>query len=181
MEATETIRKETTQVHLETLVERIYEPAFYQVAVFVSRNKGSVEDARDIFHDAVVIFYEHVTKGKVIHSDIGYLVGIAKHLWLRELKQTSLTTSIEIAMPDEIFIEEGTPNQLKLVQFLERAGKRCMELLVSFYLEKIDIQKLVQRYGFSSDHSASVQKYKCIEKIRETIKSKSIAYEDFLD
>jgi hypothetical protein len=37
------------------------------------------------------------------------------------------------------------------------------------------------RFGFSGERSATVQKFKCLEKVRDTIKSKSLSYEDFVE
>jgi hypothetical protein len=56
-----------------------------------------------------------------------------------------------------------------------------MELLSAFYYEKEDLQKLAQRFGFSGTRSATVQKFKCLEKVRETVKQKSLQYEDFME
>jgi hypothetical protein len=41
--------------------------------------------------------------------------------------------------------------------------------------------KVAQLFGFSGERSATVQKYKCIEKVRETVKQKALTYEDFLE
>jgi hypothetical protein len=35
--------------------------------------------------------------------------------------------------------------------------------------------------GFANEHSASAQKYKCLEKVREIVKQKSLTYEDFVE
>jgi hypothetical protein len=38
----------------------VYEESFPSVAAFVAKMGGSLEDAKDIFHDAMVIFFEKV-------------------------------------------------------------------------------------------------------------------------
>jgi hypothetical protein len=53
-----------------------------------------------------------------------------------------------------------------------------MELLQAFYYDKLAIMEISNTFGFSSPHSASVQKYKCIEKMREIVQKKSLGYED---
>jgi hypothetical protein len=40
--------------------------------------------------------------------------------------------------------------------------------------------QVAETFGFSGVRSATVQKYKCIEKVRETVKQKALTYEDFL-
>jgi hypothetical protein len=43
------------------------------------------------------------------------------------------------------------------------------------------MNEVSQLHGFSNPHSASVQKYKCIEKIKVMVKQKSLSYEDFME
>ncbi len=162
-------------------LERVYQPAFLQVARYISKHGGSFDNARDIFHDALAIYYEQHQADKTIESDINYITGIAKHLWLRQCKHDVMHFDIDETLPAVVLPREPTLNEIKLIQVLERTGKRCMDLLVSFYVEKISLVNISARFHFSSEHSASVQKYKCLEKVREVIKTKSIAYEDFFE
>jgi hypothetical protein len=67
------------------------------------------------------------------------------------------------------------------MHFLETTGKKCMELLRSFYYDNVPLADAAKLFGFSGVRSATVQKYKCLEKIRETIKQRSLTYEDFLN
>lgn len=43
----------------ETFI-KIYKVVFPPIASFVSKNGGSFEDARDVFQDALIIYYEKV-------------------------------------------------------------------------------------------------------------------------
>jgi len=54
-------------------------------------------------------------------------------------------------------------------------------LLRAFYYDKLSMSKIANRFGFSSERSATVQKYKCLEKVRDLVKEKSLSYEDFLE
>jgi len=56
-----------------------------------------------------------------------------------------------------------------------------MDLLRSFYYDKMPLTTIASTYGYSGVRSATVQKYKCLEKVRETIKEKALAYEDFME
>lgn len=162
-------------------VERVYQPAFLQVARYISKHGGSFDMARDIFHESLAIYYEQNKAGKTIDSDVNYITGIAKHLWLRHCKQNAQYVALEESLAPALFPPEPTLNEVRLLTVLERAGKRCMDLLVSFYHDGLSLKKISQRFPFSSEHSASVQKYKCLEKVRDVIKTKSIAYEDFFE
>src|SRR5690606_26756930 len=102
------------------------------------------------------------------------------HLWLRKtgkLFQPVDSVAVELVeIPPEPSI-----NELKLLQFLEVAGKKCLLLLQGFYYGNMNYKKIAKTFGFGSVRSATVQKYKCIEKIRKEINQKSMTYEDFIE
>jgi len=168
-----------------TFFKELYEKAFPPVARFVRKMNGSFEDAKDIFHDAMVIFYEKTENESFILSTSAeaYVTGIAKHLWIKRFKRDKRTVSLD-AMEAAILIPEDyypTVNTNRLLQLLEVAGRKCLDLLHSFYHEKLSAEEIKNKFGYKTGHSASVQKYKCIEKIRETIQQKAIMHENFFE
>ncbi len=181
MQTLELKPKHIASEKVDEVLERVYQPAFLQVARYISKHGGSFDNARDVFHDALAIYYEQYQLGKAIDCEINYITGIAKHLWLRQCKRDAMHIDLDESLPAVALLREPTLNEVKLIQLLERTGKRCMDLLVSFYVEKISLVNISAMFHFSSEHSASVQKYKCLEKVREVIKTKSIAYEDFFE
>ncbi|HEX8677480.1 MAG TPA: sigma-70 family RNA polymerase sigma factor [Segetibacter sp.] len=167
--------------------EHLYEEVFPVVADIVREQGGSFHDAKDIFQDALIIFYEKNVNGAltVKLSDEAYIVGIAKHLWIKKFKSNYRLLSLdslekEITLPHDYFEIETTKTN-RLLHLLEVAGKKCIELLRSIYYDKLSMDEVSQVHGFSSPHSASVQKYKCIEKIKVIVEQKSLNYEDFME
>jgi len=165
----------------EKLFIALYKSTFPSVAGYVSKMGGTFDAAKDIFQDALVIYYEKaISSDLVINSnEKAYLLGISKHLWLRKFKGDMLNTSLD-GIDVTLDIEEQ-PSESKLLHFLETAGKKCMELLRSFYYDQVPLADAANLFGFSGVRSATVQKYKCLEKVRETIKERSLTYEDFLN
>lgn len=165
----------------EEFFTRLYTNAFPPVAKYVSRRGGSFDEAKDVFHDALVIYYEKTVQGALSNNidEMAYLVGIAKHLWLRKFRGDERIISmdgVEVPMMDE---EEPSTN--RLMNFLNKAGSKCMELLKDFYYDQLPLEEIAGTFGFSGVRSATVQKYKCLEKVRETIKQKALQYEDFME
>ena len=178
-------------VNLEELVaERqqlfitLYQKVFPAVARYVSKCGGSFDEAKDVFQDALLNYYE---KSRSANADIqssegAYIYGTARYLWIRRYKEGQQTTQLDDSTAEDIAGETIIPlANDKLLNFLETAGKRCMELLRSFYYDQLPMTKLAQLFGFSGERSATVQKYKCIEKVRESVKQKALTYEDFLE
>jgi RNA polymerase sigma factor (sigma-70 family) len=168
----------------EALFETLYERAFPPFARFAARMNASFQDARDIFHDALVIFYEKSQDADFsIHtSEEAYVMGIAKHLWIRKFNRDRHHISLdliesEISLPSDYF---PAVDETRLLTYLEKSGKKCLELLRKFYFEKNDLRDIADLLGYRSEHSAAVQKYKCIGKMRDAIKTNAMGYEDFL-
>lgn len=163
--------------------EELYESAFPSVARLVKKMNGSLDDAADVFHDALIIYHEKLEQGKLdIHvAPTAYLLGITKNLWLRKFNHARAWVPFdnipEVDIPEDYFPDVNTD---KLLRYLETVGRKCLDLLRLFYFEKTTLAKIAQSLNYGSEHSASVQKYKCLEKLRSTIKQQSTSYEDFL-
>lgn len=167
----------------------LYKKAFPLVAAYISKMGGCVEQARDIFQDALLIYYEKTIAKPTLnlnYSEKAYLFGIAKHLWNKRYKENHLQAPVEpMLLP---FLESGVDelpeteiSSQKLLRLLSKAGEKCMALLSAFYYEKLDMNSLAERFGFSGARSAAAQKFKCLEKVKQTVKQKSLSYEDILD
>ena len=167
----------------EELFIALYENVFPKVAAFIHKMGGDFEEAKDVFQDALVVFYEkRFTADFSIESDEkAYLVGVCKNLWYKKhrenmLKKDSNTSAyINLTEEQEPIISES------ILYFVERSGKKCMELLKAFYYDKMNMQELADKFNFAGERSATAQKYKCLEKVRTAIHDKSLNKEDFYE
>jgi DNA-directed RNA polymerase specialized sigma24 family protein len=166
----------------KVLFIQLYKQAFPLVAKFVSERGGSFDEAKDIFQDALVIYYEKLAASNVVlqYSERSYILGIAKHLWAKKNKQHDHPMRLDDSLAGIAIEETASSAPEKLLDLLHHSGQRCMELLRAFYYDKLSMSKIANRFGFSSERSATVQKYKCLEKVRDLVKEKSLTYEDFL-
>lgn len=163
----------------------LYKEAFPKVAKYVGGKGGSMSEAKDVFQDALIIYFEK-TKGESYVPQKGskeYIVGIAKKLWINRYRQKIKDIPIEESYDFYLSGNEasGKINDSVLIGFLERTGKKCMDMLQAFYYKKLSLSEIANQFGFSGIRSATVQKYKCIEKVRDKIKEKSLSYEDFIE
>lgn len=166
----------------EAFFEVLYKAAFPKAAHFVRKMNGTLSDARDIFHDALVIFYEKIRDEEVTFqaSPEAYLLGISKHLWLKKHRRDSDKVALdalerEIAIPPDYFASD-TDHQL--LHIVKQAGKKCLDMLQAFYYQKLSMKNIAARFRYASERSATVQKYKCLEKIRNHVKQNGISYEE---
>ncbi|AEM71583.1 RNA polymerase sigma factor, sigma-70 family [Allomuricauda ruestringensis DSM 13258] len=177
--------KEKTSVKQGTAknMRETYEAAFPKVARFVKKMGGSLDDAKDIFHDAMVVYYELKSKNENnIHtSEVAYILGIAKHMWIKKYNGQRIHVSLNL-MENQIVIPEdynlGVQDK-KLLSLLSLTGKKCMELLRTFYFKRTALDELTKVLGYPNKHAASVQKYKCLETLRNFVKKNALSYDDF--
>ena len=166
----------------EKLFLSLYRKAFPDVARYISKRGGSFEEARDVFQDAVIAYYEKIGSRdfRPEKNEKAYLFGIAKYLWFKKAKEQSGVLPLEGLDPAEETFSSVVPDKAKLMRYLATAGEKCMEMLRSFYYHRSSMKEIAVEFGFTSERSATVQKYKCLEKVRNAVKEKSLEYEDFL-
>ena len=164
----------------EFLLAKLYQSVFPPLCKYISRKGGSLEEAKDIFHDALIIYYEKNVASIAITDQKAYIFGIAKHLWnkkYREKQRYTTLDSLSVTTP----VQRQNIVSVKLLLFLKQTGNKCMELLQAFYYENQNAEKIAEKFGYSGIRSATVQKFKCLEKVREVVKSNAQQYEDFLE
>ena len=185
MESTQEISQLAGEAASQELIEALYERAFPAFLRFAASRNVPLDDVRDILHDALIIYFEKCRDQhfEVHISPEAYVTGIGKHLWVRKFKNAKSTVSFSdaesvITIPEQYF---PSVNEARLLTVLERTGRRCLELLRRFYYEKMNMNSLATALGYRTAHSVAVQKFKCLNKMRDFIRSKSMNYEDFVD
>lgn len=164
----------------EAQVESIYREAFPRVARILHNLGADLPAARDVFHDAMVIYLEKIRDHR-LPPDVTptqYLAGIARITWFKRCKEhRHIGDSTEV---ENLIAEEPPADPEKKYRLLweqvQAAGASCMRLLQAFYYEGLSMRDIAEKFNYRSTHSATVQKYKCLEKLREKIKTD--AYEE---
>ncbi|WP_221420327.1 RNA polymerase sigma factor [Fulvivirga sp. M361] len=171
-----------TRESRKKLFLHLYQEVFPQLAAYISKRGGSLEDAKDLFQDALIIHYEQTRSEQRQESNAAYLFGISRHLWYKRYKENKASPMALENLPETAELQEPShPSKEILLTFLEKVSQKCMELLEAVYYDKISMSQVAKKFGFMGERSATVQKYKCMEKVRELIKEKKMAYEDFVE
>jgi DNA-directed RNA polymerase specialized sigma24 family protein len=149
-----------------TALENLYRSAFPKVAVMVKRYGGDLDTARDLFQDALLILLQK--EEAPVHPE-AYLLGISKNLCRRLGRQPVI-----VGLPDELGEASETTSHVSLWRFLRGAGSKCLQLLQAFYYKGQSMEEIADEFDYSSARSATVQKYKCLEKVREQVKHEEV-------
>lgn len=171
-----------TETDRKIVLETLYLKVFPFAASYIRKMGGTLEEAKDIFHDALIIYLEKGADVSLQYSEQSYILGIVRNLWSRRFSESSRQVPFESVL-NRSFTDEGyqEASLLGLLELLTATGRKCLDLLSAFYYEKLDMESLAKRFGFSGARSATVQKFKCLEKVKETVKIKLLQYEDFME
>ncbi len=140
-------------------------------------------EAKEIFHDAMVILFTKKDLNQ-IQNPKNYLLGISENLFKdylkKEKRRKEYLNQMDQLEAFEIGLEEkDIPFAKKMLKLIEKAGEKCTRILQNFYFTDLSANEIATKLGFKNGHSASEQKYKCIQKLKSFIKTKALKYEDF--
>jgi RNA polymerase sigma factor (sigma-70 family) len=152
----------------------LYKFYFPSVSSYVRKNKGSGEDAEDIFQEAILVLLNKVRETDfVLTSSLKtYLFAISKNLWLKRLRDNKLISVDDLEVyqwESDSFSMEFSPEQTideKVNSWLTKITANCQRILkaIFFYSEPMD--SVMKRMGWKNRHTAASQQYKCIQQVK---------------
>lgn len=157
--------------------ELLYNLYFTTIAGFIKQNSGNDQDAEDIFQETIIVLLNKVRRPEfVLTSSLKtYLFSISKNLWLKRLrdyKPAVLLTDDHILSetPDLLPQQEEDTNIEKVVTWLQKITIHCQRILKAIFYLNEPLDSLMIKMGWKNKHTATNQKYKCIEQMRKESK-----------
>lgn len=159
-------------------LREVYKNVYPSIKSYILNNSGSEEESKDIFQEAMIVFYQKAVKDD-FHLSAAiktFVFAVAKNLWLKKLRDTKKTTALENY--DNVIAEdpdgEGRSKaqekvHLELVRHLNALGDPCKKLLVYYYYDKKSMDDISNLMGYSNSNSAKNQKYKCLQRLRKAV------------
>ena len=157
-------------------IETIYRMNYTMIQTFVLNNNGSVDDARDIFQEAMVVLYEKskATTFSLTCQIRTYVYSICRRLWLKRLQALSkFSVQVEnleetVPVEEEIEEHEKVNNDFILMEHaMGKIGEPCKSLLDAYYLQKKNMQEIAIEFGYTNADNAKTQKYKCLVRLKK--------------
>ena len=164
-------------------LKSFYTSNYPKVESFILKNKGTKDQAKDIYQEAFIAVWKNVKNDLFVPKEEtalqGYLYQIAKHKWLDVLgsvrfNKTHLIED-ESALKD-IFEnytheeeQEVYKQKLRLaMDAFKILSSPCKELLTTFYFEKKSMRDIAEALQIE-ETTARNKKYRCMEKLREMV------------
>jgi RNA polymerase sigma factor (sigma-70 family) len=162
----------------------LYKKYFKIVLKLVVNNSGSSDSAKDIYQETIIVLYENVRKPEfVLNCQLQtYIYSVAKRLWLKQLKLRGGTFLIREEQRGEIadVTEDLTYHAQKEQEFekihrsLSMLGEPCATLIQDFYVQKLSMESIADKFGYTNADNAKNQKYKCLQRLKKLFFEKAI-------
>lgn len=160
----------------------VYESSFRSIRQLVITNNGNVNDAEDIFQDALILIFDKIRNNNLNLNCAfkTYLYSVCRIIWLKELdrrKRKDETiigefTGNEIVDVDNDIIELYIKNErLTLYRSIFNDLTEDCRKVLSMFLNKISIKEITDTMNYSSDQHTKNRRYRCKKSLIEKIKS----------
>ena len=165
----------------ERALEYLYRKYYRMMTRAVIKNSGTEQEAKDIYQDALIVFWQKVTSGQLtLTSKIStYLYSVCLNLWRKELDRKS-RLSHEARDGSEYMNHEAEERRIIIHDCIRQLGDTCQKILTYYYFDDLSMQDIADKLGFATTETAKTKKYKCKKRLDNLIRAKYSA-SDFLD
>ena len=166
----------------ERALDYLYRKYYKMMTSLIIKNSGTEEEAKDIFQDALIVFWQKVISNQlVLTSKIStYLYSVCLNLWRKELDRKSRLTNESQENEVAYFDDDSKERNTIIQECIDALGDTCKKILMYYYFDDMSMQDIANNLGFASIDTAKTKKYKCKKRLDSLIKAKYSA-SDFLD
>ena len=100
----------------EKALEFLYQKYYRMMTKLVITNSGTEEEARDVYQDALIVFWQKATSGNLVLTSkmSTYIYSICQNLWRKELDRKKRLSNEEKDSPESIDMEK--PEREKIIE-----------------------------------------------------------------
>ncbi len=160
----------------DAVLSALYKKYYNLVLKFVVSNSGSSDSAKDIYQECIIVLYQKCKDpGFTLNCKLQtYIYSVARNLWLKQLKKHGGNTSLKEFHEEQIEDAETDVKAhrlrenelLKLEESLQNLGEPCATLLKDFYVKKMSMEEISDKFGYTNADNAKNQKYKCLQRLK---------------
>ncbi|PHS63304.1 MAG: hypothetical protein COB12_09780 [Flavobacterium sp.] len=165
----------------EKALRIIYQINKEKVCSYIRSNSGREEEAKDVFQETIIAFYENVLNDKFKgDSTIStYLYSIARFKWLNQIKKNNIrmlhdteTVNTENFYKSPLATIIDDEKKAHIIEVFGSVGNQCKRLLIDSIYHNKSMKEIVEQGDYSSEQIARNKKYKCLKKLKELIAEK---------
>ena len=158
----------------ERVLKTVYKQHYPQIANMVINNGGSVQEAKDIYQETIIIFYEKMQdEAFTLTCRINtFLYSVARRLWLKQLQYKNRFTETFSETAESVdldWTEVGKQEDQyeSMHKALDSMGEPCRTILKDFYMHSASMEDITEKFGYTNSDNAKTQKYKCLKRLKK--------------
>ena len=160
----------------EVALKELYKTHYPMVVHLICSNNGTEQEAKDVYQDAMIAFYERVQQPDfVLTCKIKtYVYAVCRRLWLKRLTQKKRyhgnidEAESFLQIEEEIkSIDELESDYLKMNTAMAGLGEPCVSIIRDFYVNGRSMEDISATYGYTNADNAKNQKYKCLQRLKK--------------
>ncbi len=165
----------------EKALEFIYKKYYRMMTKLVITNSGTEDEARDVYQDALIVFWQKATSGNLVMTAkiSTYIYSICQNLWRKELDRKKRLSNEEKDTAVS-FDNDAAEREKIIAKCINQLGETCKKVLMYYYFDEMSMQDIADKLGFANTDTAKTKKYKCKKKLDELVKAQ-YSEQDFLD
>lgn len=177
----EQIFKQIKEGNKQDVLTVLYEEYYPILERYVCSRNGLSDDAKDIFQESIIIFYQKVITNKITYPQYkvsSFILGVAQKLWINKVRKNKVIERHQDYV--KLHNEEGevthfdnllTDNRKKVTeQVISSLGKKCHAILKLVLYNNLTLKEIAQELGYSSEDSVKTSHYRCRQKLIEKYK-----------
>lgn len=160
------------------VLRQIYTNYADKVKNYILKQGGSIDDAKDVFQDALIIIHKKARKAdfELTSQFSTYLLGVCRFIFLRKLKKNrnNHVTNEELEGYTygnnlEKSILDNEKHQIYESNF-QTLGQVCRDLL-ELYFAKTHMEEIAVKLNLKNAHTARNRKYRCQKELEKRIQA----------
>lgn len=160
-------------------IAELYDNVFPSIKRLILNNSGRMEDAEDIFQEALVVLYRKVKEESLSLSCslITYIYSISRNLWMDRLRRLQRFTPMVAEDSEFVELSEDTIEVMHhnerstlFYKYFEYLKGDCKQVLKLFF-DGVSMKEIGERMGYLSEDYARKKKYTCKKNLMKQIKS----------
>ena len=158
----------------DKVLKLVYRQHYATITNMVINNGGSLQEAKDVYQDAVIVLYEKLQDHQFELNCLikTFLYSVSRNIWLKQLKvrrkfegPITDTEALSGSIWDLSIDKEDQYQAMNLA--LEALGVPCNSIMRDFYIHKSSMEEITEKFGYTNTDNAKNQKYKCLKRLKK--------------
>ena len=143
----------------EKALEMLYTKYYKMMTKIVLSNSGTEDEAKDIYQEALIVFWQKATSGKLVLTSkmSTYIYSICLNLWRKELDRKSRLANEE--KDTAVYSDDDKIERAKIInECIQQLGDTCRKVLTYYYFDGLSMQDIADKLGFANTNTAKTKK-----------------------